>query len=122
MSNEPSTSSTPRTRQQLSCSFRPHLDPRGLDVGHVRVQRQARNRMRQEALPQSGAPAGTAPEVQRRLHVHKGQRHKLGDAAAAFLQVSQGCQVAGPVCWGVHVPKHECGCGGQANCSSTRRE
>jgi hypothetical protein len=41
--------------------------------------------------------------------VHKGQRHKFGDAAGAELQIPDGNEVARPVPWAIHVAKHDGG-------------
>ena len=48
-------------------------------------------------------------QVDGRLHVHKGQRHKLCDAAGALLQVTDCDEVARPVHWAVHMAKHDGG-------------
>jgi len=53
------SSSAGLTCQQLCGTLRPHFDPRRLDVGDVRVQRQPGNRMHQEALVQRGTTACT---------------------------------------------------------------
>lgn len=74
-----------------------HTTHAHLDIGDVRMQRQPRHGMHEHALAQRGAAASPSLEVYGRLHVHKRQRHKLGDAAAGLLLLSQQ-----HLLWGTH--------------------
>ena len=87
--------------------LRPHLHPRGLDVGDVRMQGEARDCVHEERFAQRRTGAGDALAPQRRLHVHERQRHELGEAVRLALQVADGDQVARPVLDPLHVPEHD---------------
>ena len=67
-----------------------HLDPRGLDIGNHRIERQSGDRVHQDGFTESGSLTGAALKVQRRLHVHERQRDELREAARPPLLLSQG--------------------------------
>ena len=66
-------------------AFRTHLDPGRLNVRDQRMQRQPRYCMHEDSFPEGRAPAGAPFQVDRRLHVHKRQRHKFSEATRFVL-------------------------------------
>ena len=87
----------------------PHLHPRGLDVDHEGIERQAGDGVHEHGLAEGRALAGAALQVDGRLHVHERQRHELGEAAGPLLQRADALQVARPVAVAVDVAEHDGG-------------
>ena len=86
---------------------RAHLDPGGLDVGDLRMQREARDRVHQQRLAPGRAAARPALQIDRRLHVHERQRHQLGEAAGLGLQRADAQQVPRPVVRLIDMAEHD---------------
>ena len=74
-----------------------HLHPRHLDVLDERVEREPRHRMHQHRLAERRPAARRALVIDRRLHVHERQRHELGEAAGAHLQVAHRHEMPRPM-------------------------
>src|SRR4029450_6323852 len=83
------------------------LDPGGLDVRYPRMEPQPRDGVHEERLAEGGAGARPSLEVDRRLHVHEGQRDELREAARAALLIAEGEQVPGPAPRALDVPVHD---------------
>ena len=66
-----------------------HLDPRDLDVPNQGMQHEASHRVHEYGLAESRSRSGAPFTPEGRFHVHITQRHKLGNAACACLQLAQ---------------------------------
>jgi len=88
----------------------PHLHPRRLDVGDVRMENKPSHRMHQHRFAKCRSAPGTSLEIQRRFHMHKGQRHKLCETAGLDLGIAQATQMTSPVDWAVNVAVHDGRC------------
>ena len=83
--------------QTSADAFDAELDPRGLDVGHERMQHQPAHRMHQDGFARGRPLAGLAAIISRRLAVNERQRHELGEAAGAFLKIADVEQMTRPI-------------------------
>ena len=71
------------------------------------MQHQPRHRMHQNHFAE-GRPAPRAPlEIDRRFHVHEGQRHEFGEAAGLDLQIADADQMPRPVLVALDVSEHD---------------
>ena len=93
----------------------PQLGPARLDVAHVRVQHQPRNRVHQPHFAPAWTSAGAALHCQRRFHVDERQRHELAHHAGPRGQIAHREHVRGPVRGRLDVAEHDRGGGGQTD-------
>ena len=82
------------------------LHPRGLDVVDQPVEGDPPDRVDQHHLVPGRPRAGLALQEDRRGHVDEGQRHELGEAAGAPLDLAQHLEVVGPGARPVDVADH----------------
>jgi len=91
------------------CAFAAHFYPGNLDILDIGMQHQTSDRVHQQCLPESWAATGLAFKINRGFHMHKGQRHKLGEAAGFFLQIPHPDQVPRPVVQSFAMAEHDGG-------------
>ena len=99
-------------RLQARCdAVAAHLYPRGLNVLHDRMQRQAGDRMHQHGLPIGRPQPAEALKMQGRFGRNERQRHEFSEASGAALKIADVQQMPRPVPLVIDMAEHDSGGG-----------